>query len=306
MSTHKTSVDQEKIISFLNEIFPERISGFEVIKGGEGSQAFSFDVLEDRYIIRINKNGSAGFEKDEYAFKHFNSPIIPVPEVWKMGKIDETLHFCISKRSEGKTLDAYSDEEKRSFAPALFTTLDAIHSIDISGTEGYGEWDTTGHAKGKSWKETVIGVDSRVVTEDGTPGLFETSFLEKGVHDMFLSKIMELSQCCSEERCLIHADCGFDNVLSDGTKITGVIDWENSMYGDSLYDIAWLSFWWPEIGYEPMYIEYAKNKGIEIEHFNERVLCYKLCLGLNALIFFASTDQKDKYEYTKGVLEKLL
>ena len=115
-----------------------------------------------------------------------------------------------------------------------------------------------------------------------------------------------ISQYCSEERYLLHADCGFDNVLSDGKKITGVIDWENSMYGDHLYDIAWLSFWWPEIGYEPMYLEYSKNKGTDIEHFSERILCYKLCLGLNALIFFAYSDQKDKYEYTKGVLGKLL
>lgn len=306
MSTHKTIVDQETITSFLNGIFPEGISNFETIKGGEGSQAFSFSVLDDQYIIRINKNGSVGFEKDQYAFRHFASPILPIPEVCNIGKIDENLYFCISKKSEGKILDAYTDEEKRGFAIELFATLNAIHAIDISGTEGYGEWNSSGQAMGKSWKQTVMGVDYRVLAEDGKPGLFETSFLEKDVHDAFSRKISELSQYCSEKRYLLHADCGFDNLLSDGRKITGVIDWENSMYGDELYDLAWLSFWWPEIGYEPMYIEYAKNKEIEIEHFNERVLCYKLCVGLNALIFFASTDQKDKYEYTKGVLGKLL
>jgi hygromycin-B 4-O-kinase len=152
----------------------------------------------------------------------------------------------------------------------------------------------------------LLAPDLRVVGTPENPGLFETSFLEKDFWNKVTSKMAELSNYCPEERCLVHADCGFDNVLSDGKKITGVIDWENSMYGDSLYDLAWLSFWRSELGYEQMYAEYVQGKGKEIEHFNERVLCYKLWIGLNAMIFFAYSDQKGKYEYAKGILEKLL
>ena len=42
---------------------------------------------------------------------------------------------------------------------------------------------------------------------------------------------------------LLHGDYGFDNVLVDQGKISGVLDWANAKYGDFLYDVAWLDFW---------------------------------------------------------------
>lgn len=306
MSTHKTFIEEEIIVSFLNETFPKGISNFEVIKGGQGSQAFGFSVLDDNYIIRINKNSSEGFEKDRYAFTHFSSPTLPIPEVYKIGILNNGLHFCISKRAPGKILDMYTDEEKKTLAPELFAILDAIHAVDISNVKGYGEWDSNGQAREKSWNEHLLTPDYRVVRSDGGPGLFETSFLEKDFSDKVSDKVAGLVQYCPRDRFLLHSDCGFDNILSDGKKITGVIDWENSMYGDFLFDIAWLSFWWSEIGYESMYKKYAKDKDRRIEHFNERMLCYKLNIGLGAMIFFAYSDQKDMYDYTKGIVEKLL
>jgi hygromycin-B 4-O-kinase len=34
-------------------------------------------------------------------------------------------------------------------------------------------------------------------------------------------------------------------VLVRGTRITAIIDWGNALYGDWLYDPAWLISWWP-------------------------------------------------------------
>ena len=34
-------------------------------------------------------------------------------------------------------------------------------------------------------------------------------------------------------------------MLVQGSRITAVIDWGNALYGDWLYDAAWLIFWWP-------------------------------------------------------------
>ena len=35
------------------------------------------------------------------------------------------------------------------------------------------------------------------------------------------------------------------NVLINGATIIAIIDWGNAMYGDHLYDAAWLIYWWP-------------------------------------------------------------
>jgi hygromycin-B 4-O-kinase len=46
-------------------------------------------------------------------------------------------------------------------------------------------------------------------------------------------------------RSLLHCDLINRNVLVDGDRITGVVDWGCSLYGDHLYDLAWFDFWSP-------------------------------------------------------------
>jgi hygromycin-B 4-O-kinase len=43
----------------------------------------------------------------------------------------------------------------------------------------------------------------------------------------------------------VHGDMVNHNVLVQDPRITAVIDWGNALYGDWLYDAAWLIFWWP-------------------------------------------------------------
>ncbi|MEI6490790.1 MAG: hypothetical protein WCO16_03440 [bacterium] len=134
MSTHKTTVNQENILTFLKEKFPTGVSNFEIIIGGESSQAYSFSVDGKNYIIRLNKHNTRGFKKDEYAFNHFGSDLIPIPEVYDIGKINESLNYCISKKVPGKLLDTFKGEEFKNILPDMFKVLDAIHSCDISNT----------------------------------------------------------------------------------------------------------------------------------------------------------------------------
>ena len=141
---------------------------------------------------------------------------------------------------------------------------------------------------------------------EGALSLFETTFLEKDFWDIAYARLAELVPLCPEERSLVHGDYGFDNVLSDGAKITGVIDWGGSKYGDFLFDVAWLSFWSREIDYKNLYLEHIKKKRIHIENFSERMLCYKLFIGLGSLSFYAYSGQREKYERTKKAVGELL
>jgi hygromycin-B 4-O-kinase len=42
----------------------------------------------------------------------------------------------------------------------------------------------------------------------------------------------------------VHGDLINRNVLVQGSRIIAVIDWGNALYGDWLYDAAWLIYWW--------------------------------------------------------------
>ena len=55
--------------------------------------------------------------------------------------------------------------------------------------------------------------------------------------------LLKLSENMQDFRNLVHGDFGSNNVLYDGTSITGVIDWSEGHDGDPLYDVANIFFW---------------------------------------------------------------
>ncbi len=298
--------NNEEIEAFLKNNFAPNILNFEMINGGEGSQAYGFSVSGQGYIIRVNKHYSLGFKKDEFAFTHYSALGVPIPKIYQIGKINDQLHYCISQKVEGKIVSSLKSADFMAITHELFKVLDAIHSADVSHTRGYGKWDAEGKAESKSWREQIMSVDAYAKSTPSNPGLFETSFLEKSFWDKVQARLSELLPYCPEERYLVHGDYGFNNVFSDGSSITGVIDWEGSLYGDFLFDVAWLSFWSQNLNYQELYLKHTDKKGVKIEHFKERVLCYKLYIGLGTLSFYAYSQQKDKYEKVKETLGKLI
>jgi hygromycin-B 4-O-kinase len=90
----KTNLSVQAVEAFLRERFAHEIKDVRSMQEGEVSQAFSFE-RDTGYVMRINKS-IEGFQKDAYAYKHFHSDRIPIPEVIQLGHIDERHIFCIT------------------------------------------------------------------------------------------------------------------------------------------------------------------------------------------------------------------
>jgi hygromycin-B 4-O-kinase len=300
ISTHKTKIEQEAVMVFLESHYKTPISNLVFIGGGEGSQAFSFETGEEKFIIRVNRHSDNGFKKDQYAFSHFGSLKIPVPEIIEIGQLDSGQYFALSKKAEGEVLKNLSTEDFNEITPNLFATLEAIHEVDISEIKGYGKWDIEGNGQYASWKDVLLDVDVFAKT------MFGNTFLEKDVWDTVYAKFIELTPYSSEDKQLVHGDYSVANVLASYGEITGVIDWETSMYGDALYDIAWLQFFSKGFDYEKAYRDFCKTIERNIENFDERVLCYQLYIGLGTLSFYVYSNQKDKYDLSKEKLVMLI
>ncbi len=292
MSTVKTKINQDIVFSYIKDNFDSSISNLEFINGGEISQAFSFQTSKGNFVIRVNKS-SRSFYKDKNVFERFGDKGIPIPEIIKIEQIDEVYHFAISKKAEGKHITDLTDEEYKKTLPSLLGIMDIIHGLDIKETKGFGKWNLEEVGVHDTWKEFILAVNEFQNKEN----LFETSFLEKDIWEKIYLKIEKLSEFCPEERFLVHGDYGNNNAVSDGERVTGVFDWADSLYGDYLYDIAWISFWLkkPEKIKEIEGYYEAKN----IYNFKERLLCYKLRIGLSSLSFYAYSNQKDKYDSIK-------
>ncbi len=300
MSTIKTKVKLENVVVFLQNHYQDDVSDIAFVEGGESSQAFSFKREEQELIIRINA-GSKGFEKDKYVFENFNSPNIPVPKVFDIGKYDDKHHYAISEKASGKLLQNLSDEEYEAIFPELVNVLNAIHKNEIPNVQGFGCWSPDGSMEAKTWKEYIFAVNKYAVGEINKTNLFETSFLEKDVWNKYYKQMESLTQYCFEEKYLIHGDYGSDNVTAEKSNVTGVFDWESSKYGDFLYDIAWLNFWGPERNPMSFFKNYY-TKVRPVKNFTERILCYQLRIGLSSLSFYAFSNQEDKYESIKRKL----
>ena len=293
-----------RVRALVREQFAGEVADLCPLAGGEFSRAFAFTVDDQAYVVRVSPfaHAAEAFAKDAYAGRHFASPALPIPRVVTIGRCADG-HFAISERVAGRRLDELSPAERRALLPATLDTFAAIAQADVSASRGYGAWDADGHGRAASWHDFLAAI-----IENQTDGfyqdwhaLFGTSFLERDVYEAVYRRMLQLAAYCPAERALLHCDYHFDNVLADGRRITGVIDWGNACYGDPLYDVAWLGWWFVKEGN----LEAAtllRRRHAAAPHFAERIACYECHLGLDDLRFYARTGRRRQYDWTRDRL----
>ncbi|MCU1292942.1 MAG: aph(4)-Ia [Bryobacterales bacterium] len=241
---------------------------------GEESQAYRFRSGTRTYVMRINRN-KEGFEKDAFAYERFARPGLPIPEVIEIGQIEEHF-FCISENISGVTLQDLQPNELASTLAPTARILDVIAASDLEGISGFGPFDSHGVGSDESWRDFLTSIaDFRrydwVAVQDCAA--------MNEVHRLFTQLDMLVAHC-PETRQLVHGDFGSNNVLSDGQRITGVVDWSAALIGDPLYDVANIFFWrnWLDcMQQQALFFETSLRSSPSL---SERVLCYQLRIGL--------------------------
>lgn len=270
------------------------------INKGESSKAYSFIAGREELIIRINES-RYGFDKDVFSDTHFSNKL-PIPKILEIGDFADELYYSISECAKGVRMDLLTAEERANAVEDIVKVLDNLHSINPIG-DGYGELDEFGVAESNSWAEKIrADHDDPQNWEKAAkdyPMLSDVDFLK-----MLNRKFLELVEVLPEERKLVHGDFGFDNLFILDGKVSAIIDWSQSMYGDPLYDVAWLNFWnWQDsINYSGEY----KKRHAKINNYDERVLCYMIDIGLGAVYFFAERNNQNSYDGTFRLLKEKL
>jgi hygromycin-B 4-O-kinase len=285
----KPELPEQNTVQFLNDKFNNDVSELTLHSGGQWSQAYSFVSGGKKYVLRWC-HSSETFEKDAVA-STLSSAAMPVPKMIDAGREFDT-YYAITEFAEGTFIDKLSSAEVLKLLPALLGLFDALRTTDLSQTSGYGGWNKEGVGDDKTWKEYLLSV-SNTDAEDHTKGWYnKLAQTPIGTHafDQLYPQFRALVDKCPENRELIHSDLLNFNLLTLDDKISGVIDWQCSLYGDALYDVAWFIF------YEPWYPEFgAVNLGQKLmDHFvassgsdniKERLLCYQLHIGLGSIVY---------------------
>jgi hygromycin-B 4-O-kinase len=304
--------DLGAVAAFLAEQLGGRVEGVTRIGHGEWSRAFSFRAGRGEYVARFSATDE-DFLKDRRAMSYAEARL-PVPKILDSG---EALggFYAISERARGEFLDTRDAGALERVLPALLAALDAAREADISPTSGYGLWRADGDAPHATWRDALlhVAVDQPTSRTHGWRAQLARSSVGSSAFEMAFERLQTLVEACPEPRHLVHSDLLNYNVLVADGRVTAVLDWGSSIYGDFVFDLAWLTFWqpwypaWRGIDFRRAARRHYAEIGLEVAEFEERMRCCELCIGLDGMAYQAFrlrwTDLEATARRTLGLLD---
>lgn len=267
------------------------------LTGGLWSTTYAFREGDRDFVVRFHERRD-DLEKDHFAMR-WGSPRLRIPRIVEIGDATEG-GYGISERAAGSAIDLLDEHGMRTALPKLLATLDALREASAAGTRGYGLWHGDGNAPLARWRDALLGeeqIDRDRAALDGTQ-------VGTGAFDAGIARMRALVDACPGERHVVHNDLLYRNVLHGADGIV-MLDWGASIYGDFLYDMALLTFWWPwfaerwgGIDVRAAIERHYREIGLDIPMLAERMRCYELDIGVSHIVFQAKHDRWDDAAWT--------
>lgn len=294
---------EEEVEQFLSRRL-DGVTRVTVLGSGEWSRAYAFRSGGRELVVRFSQ-WQEDFRKDELA-RRFSTEDMPVPSVVRIGAAPGG-YYAVTDRAFGGAFDDFDPGKMPELFPQILAVLDDLRNTDVTASTGYGRWDRDGHAPDISWRRFLLAIagDPPGRTHGWREKLARWPRREKAFDEAF-RRLISLSERCPEERHLVHADLLNGNVIVAHGRVSAVIDWGQAMYGDFLYDLAWLSFWsfWaPSLrGFdvEQQALARYRDIGLNVPDFDLRLRCCKLHIGLDSQAYSAF---KERWEFVDEVAE---
>ena len=289
-------VDESRAEAFLVGRFGPGVGEVTRIGYGEWSRAYAYRYDGAQHVARFGAFVE-DFEKDQRAAQ-YSSPALPIPAVTEIGQAFDGF-YAISERAFGDFIDELDGPGMRATLPSLFAALDTAREVDLTGSPGYGGWNAQGNASHDSWRSALLAVaddqsGNRIIgwRERLSGSSPATAAFEEG-----LECLQSLLPHASEDRHLIHSDLLHFNVLVANDRLSAIVDWGCSMYGDFLYDIAWLVFWshwypaWQSIDVREEAVRHFRAIGLDVPRFEQRLRLCQLHMALDSLKYNAFMER---------------
>jgi hygromycin-B 4-O-kinase len=272
-----------------------------VIRPGEWSVAYSVRTADADLVARFGAYDE-DFEKDAFAAR-YSSTTLPIPPILEWGPALGGF-YAVAPRMKGEHIDRLDEARMRRILPSLFGALDKMRAVDLSTASGFGGWRADGSTSHRSWRAWLLGFFNEPATR-GAPGwreLLQNSPTEAAAFEEGYARLVQMVEYCPEERALFHDDLINRNVLVDGDRISAVLDWGSSKYGDFLYDIANLVFYrpwfpaWQNIDFAAEARAHYDAIGLAVPYFAERIRCYSLRIALDGVAYSAFRERWHEVE----------
>jgi hygromycin-B 4-O-kinase len=300
----------EQVSTLLQQHFHAPVLDLLPVEGGQIARVFSFRVQEQEYIVRFNadKMLTSNFPKEAYVLRKLAGTALPLAPLIYVGRLED-LHVAISRKLPGKMLQEHTPQEALALVPQILELMNIVHSADTSETQGYGVFNDQGRGGATSWHSSLLGVAEEEDERDyfgKWHRLFDETFLERDLFEHLYQRMKELLGFCPQERTLLLKTFDTRNLLAEHGKITAVLDLINASYGDRVYDIVALDFWWPSSGIREAFLADQQQRGRDLPFYAERLLCYECHHALDGLRFFAKSDNEPAYQMVRTIIQQKL
>lgn len=283
-------VSPEDVLRFAVTRFAGRLTGLRPLAAGEWSQAYAGRLEGRAVVIRFGRYAK-DFAKDRI-MGELAAGRLPVPRVLDVGPTPWG-HYAVSERARGVMLDDLDEAAMRAALPRLVDALAALRDVGVPGARGFGLWAPDGAAPHTSWRAFLLSVaEERERTAGWRVELAQAPDAARAF-ERGLRTLERVAAELPERREIIHADLLNRNVLVRGPALGAILDWGNALYGDCLYDQAWLVFWWPwyprwrGIDVRRALARERRRAGQEEPDSARRLACYGLHIGLDAITYNA-------------------
>ena len=214
----------------------------EIISGGASNLTIAVTVGDTELVVRRPPVGaflpSANDVSREFRYLDaLRDTDVPVPEV--LGFCDDVevlgAPFYVMRRLHGlvphdaSVLAHLSPDEARAAGEDFIRVLRAIHAVDIDAVGLGNAAKRTGYLE----RQVARWTDQWHRAKDGDDAVIDE-----------LSEKLGAAIPRSGPVTVVHGDYRLGNVMFDGTRIVGVLDWEMATIGDPLADVGYTLLWW--------------------------------------------------------------
>lgn len=179
-------------------------------------------------------------------------------------------------------------------ADMFFDKILEISQADVTGIEGYGEFNENGQLQYKSFHE--YAQENFANDNDGYwfswREMFESHALDKEFFESYFEKMVNLSKFCEGKRYLVNNNTFYSCMITDGKENLGFPEWTRAGIMDFLMDIVLMDLEKPYFHVIERFWEYCKKRDIQIDNFRERYLCMYYLKALDGLRWHASIEDE--------------
>lgn len=252
-------------------------STIETPPQGMTSQVFFIKSADKELAVKYGEDAMNDVPAYELVAK--NGLNIPVPKLYKAFKY-EGIPVVVMDRVKYPLLDSIPVEQMARYIPSMVETQRELHKIK-SDKPGL----LTNEGEEVTWREMMLEI-----FEGGEFDWAEVASREGLDQELILGSVQKIVNVIKTIKfpedgySFLHTDYNQRNLFVDPSsdKITGIIDWEEAMFGDPIYDLARIRMyiWHFELG-EDVVDSYYKavnfteeERKLEMVYWLSRIIQY--------------------------------